>query len=603
MIRNSYQNSGLNFKWKFSFILFVVVLAIFLVPIIINKNLEKKFSPTTSNLVAYYQFEGNVKDSSTWGNNGISRGTLSYIPGKTLSYIPGKVAQAVRISNGGYIEVPYMVAFNSQAGTLSFWLKKNSASNGNYFIYADDSTGKRFFVSLGADNKIYFKDDGTACESLRLSSSVAPNWNEWHHVAITWGNNEAYQKVYIDGVDRTQYIYINGVKQNKVCSGGQSYRQSIGSYFGQYGTDISLDHFVLYNSVKSASQVLQLYNDVATCPLNQVWDSIKSKCVCADNFQQLNGGECSPRPIIPKTATRISNTRDADKFIEEYRDRLQDEIGINFCDPRLPQSVKNKRVEIGRSSNHYFCSEDSSVLLNSPITQIGNKIDPKDIQFLVSGLFPPECDNRELTQIIKCADGKKYRTSSDGDPIVLMTTLYHNGYRYDLPITLIIESDELDHSTTVFCNYIYNYPKNILYIKADNVMITTHLLDFYPDIVKGYAPGYYSSIGPGFSYILDDPGDGCSSVIKPGCFYMGRCTIEPTAAWCTDSNIIGSYLKEVTLNIWIHDVFENSVRIPMEQWAKQNENSSLSETEWKYQMDRRFTELGMGYCEDKRYLY
>ncbi|PIN90703.1 hypothetical protein COU57_02645 [Candidatus Pacearchaeota archaeon CG10_big_fil_rev_8_21_14_0_10_32_14] len=270
--RESYR---LVHSWKLFLIILVVIVAIVVVVLIVKNKSEPSLSPGD---VAFYQLDGNLNDAL-----GVNHGT-PVLPTTTssISYPQGKIGQGVLLKNSAYIKRSPMTGFNSQLGSISMYVKLPVATSQlgslgkTVFLYADDSkvgtsNAYRFYVTIGADGRLHFKNDGGGCTALLLDSKSALNWNanEWHHVAITWSTDKTKQKLYIDGND------VTFVKDSNLCGSGQTSTHAIGSYFGQsfpnvYSGDVNIDELKLYNRVITRSEL---------CPVGSQWDVAQDKCV------------------------------------------------------------------------------------------------------------------------------------------------------------------------------------------------------------------------------------------------------------------------------------------------------------------------------------
>ena len=163
---------------------------------------------SVANLVAHWKFAGNANDASANGNNGVLKtgpaGAAPTFPtppadGTTLPVLVadrfGRAAQAYEFAGGGYIEVPYKVALNPQALTLSVWCKRNDTNPDNYLISLNRWTGYKF--QLQGDNKPFLTVTTTSTTADRDADSGIVPLNVWTHVASS----------YVDG---TMKFYING---------------------------------------------------------------------------------------------------------------------------------------------------------------------------------------------------------------------------------------------------------------------------------------------------------------------------------------------------------------------------------------------------------
>ncbi|PIN91423.1 hypothetical protein COU57_00665 [Candidatus Pacearchaeota archaeon CG10_big_fil_rev_8_21_14_0_10_32_14] len=267
------------------FVAVIAITAIAIVAVNFGKNDDSGVSLSPGD-VAYYKFEGNLDNALNLVDS------PSFIPiSGSRSFGPGKVGRAVKLSGNTGINKTIMSGFNSQLGSISMYVKLPVATNNlgslgkSVFLFSDGTgrplapyyeSGRRFYVMIGADGKLHFKDDGSLCQSLLIDSSTALNWkaNEWHHFAIIWSTDKTKQKMFVDGVDVTSYGFVSGVKQNSLCQRGQTLNISIGSLFGQsysnvYSGDLYLDDLKVYNRVISGQEV---------CPVGSQWNAGQGKC-------------------------------------------------------------------------------------------------------------------------------------------------------------------------------------------------------------------------------------------------------------------------------------------------------------------------------------
>lgn len=83
---------------------------------------NKELVEPTKQLVAYYNFDGNLKDESSYKNN-----AEQIAVGGTTKYVPGKNGKAITMSKGNYIQVPAADQLNLETEfTVSFWIKSNA---------------------------------------------------------------------------------------------------------------------------------------------------------------------------------------------------------------------------------------------------------------------------------------------------------------------------------------------------------------------------------------------------------------------------------------------------------------------------------------------
>jgi|LauGreDrversion4_2_1035121.scaffolds.fasta_scaffold36212_2 hypothetical protein len=145
------------------------------------------------NLLAYYPFNGTVKDSSGNGLDGIISG-----PGKIQSTTdrkgtPGKAYAFDTVEVNANINSQY---FNKDF-TLSVWSQLDDISPGYPSVIRGDN-----FLSLqyasGVPNKISFYLYTPNGRIISAGFTTAINYNKWSHIVVT--NKDGFTNFYIDGM-------------------------------------------------------------------------------------------------------------------------------------------------------------------------------------------------------------------------------------------------------------------------------------------------------------------------------------------------------------------------------------------------------------------
>lgn len=164
----------------------------------------------TANLVAQWKFAGNANDATANGNNGTPKaGTINGPTSTSTNKVPvvgtavpvlvadrfGRANQAYDFNNGAYIEVPYKLALNPQAITISAWVKPIDSNPDNYIVSLNRWTGYKF--QLQSDRKPFLTVTTTNATADRDAASGIVPANAWSHVVAS----------YVDG---TMKFYING---------------------------------------------------------------------------------------------------------------------------------------------------------------------------------------------------------------------------------------------------------------------------------------------------------------------------------------------------------------------------------------------------------
>ncbi|WP_210513693.1 LamG domain-containing protein [Hymenobacter terricola] len=166
---------------------------------------------SAANLVAQWKFAGNANDATANANNGVLKtgpaGAAPTFPAAPAdgTVLPiavadrfGRANQAYEFNGGAYIEVPYRLALNPQAITISAWVKPFDSNPDNYIVSLNRWTGYKF--QLQGDRKPFLTVTTTNTTnpiSDRDAASGIVAVNVWSHVVSS----------YVDG---TMKFYING---------------------------------------------------------------------------------------------------------------------------------------------------------------------------------------------------------------------------------------------------------------------------------------------------------------------------------------------------------------------------------------------------------
>ncbi|MFH1473594.1 MAG: LamG-like jellyroll fold domain-containing protein [Candidatus Aenigmatarchaeota archaeon] len=154
-----------------------------------------------------------------------------------------------------YVEAD-VSGFDYMNGTLAMLIKPAVDSNqfSNQARFYGDSSGRFKFFINGVEDKLYFDNNGILCGTLQLSSSIL-GWSkdEWHHVAVVWGEPEnTISKLYIDGIDVTNYV------ETGLCGDTQTSNHSIGSNFGgAYPFNGTIDEVKIWNRKLTPVEIQQ----------------------------------------------------------------------------------------------------------------------------------------------------------------------------------------------------------------------------------------------------------------------------------------------------------------------------------------------------------
>jgi hypothetical protein len=158
------------------------------------------------NLVAEWKFNGDAKDATGNGHDGIlttgyiGSSAATAVDGATLPTLVadrfGRPNMAYHFNNGATVDVPWSSAFNPQSFTISLWLSRDGTNANNYLVSFDRWNGYKFqlqssnlpFLTVQTTAGYHDQDDGGA--------SVT-NANSWTQVAVSY--NAGTEKFYING--------------------------------------------------------------------------------------------------------------------------------------------------------------------------------------------------------------------------------------------------------------------------------------------------------------------------------------------------------------------------------------------------------------------
>jgi len=227
----------------------------------------------TNGLIAWYPFDGNANDGSSFNNHAIPVGA------KLVEDRFGNSNSAYFFDGSNdYIDLPHsnLNLYNVPSYSHSLWINLKEIKAINGLISAHNGKGNYWHgLSCTVEGKLYLVmqnyNENKWFYWVTLSSCITAN--EWAHIVLTWkqGGN----------ISEDVNIYVNGIHnqlENKIFYGtyDKSYipkyvpNDPVGSAFGRknednprhylYGT---LDDIRIYNREISFNEVQQLYNEKA----------------------------------------------------------------------------------------------------------------------------------------------------------------------------------------------------------------------------------------------------------------------------------------------------------------------------------------------------
>ena len=235
---------------------------------------------SAANLVAYWTFSGNARDSSGNGHNGTLQtgwtgsSAATAVDGGTLPVLVadrfGRAGMAYYFNNGATIDVPYSGALNAQSFTICLWVKRDGTNANNYMVSFNRWNGFKFqlqssnlpFLTVKTSTGYHDVDDGgTPVDSAGV----------WRHVAVSFTPGTG--KFYVQGkLIRT--VAVTGtpvaVPSTIDFSIGNELPKNVYNLTNNndpnyyWGGDYfmgALDDIRFYNTALNDAQILSIYTD------------------------------------------------------------------------------------------------------------------------------------------------------------------------------------------------------------------------------------------------------------------------------------------------------------------------------------------------------
>jgi uncharacterized protein (UPF0333 family) len=142
---------------------------------------------TPTDYVAYWKFEDDLKDSSSYGNDGTAFGSPAFVAGKAGKAISFNGVASTYVSIG----TPRILNMTTSDFTISLWAKATGGTNGKGIISKGGWGAKGYFISEAYDPayRFYFGiSDGTtyqrACTYLDTQSGYpdGTHFRSWTHI-------------------------------------------------------------------------------------------------------------------------------------------------------------------------------------------------------------------------------------------------------------------------------------------------------------------------------------------------------------------------------------------------------------------------------------
>jgi len=200
--------------------------------------------PGTDSLVAHYEFENDLTDSSGNGLDGVAIGDPTFVE--------GVVGMALDFNGDDYVDCGGAAEFSfTDAMTVSTWVNIRSRPVAWMAMVAKGENAWR----LGVNNEttgIHYAFSGSGRGWLAANTATELAFDEWYHVAATYDTNVG-ATVYIDGEPDASNPDLDGIDTNE-------FPLLLGDNPEETGRllDGMLDEIMIYNRALSKEEVLFL---------------------------------------------------------------------------------------------------------------------------------------------------------------------------------------------------------------------------------------------------------------------------------------------------------------------------------------------------------
>lgn len=246
-----------------------------------NIALSASWTPSYSNLVAYYKFDDAIGTTQPAEQTNAYTGTV--IGGVTFGG-SGVVGNAATFDGStGYITAPYQVLNNLPVGTIMAWIYPTSVASAQICSHQNDGVGSYAIFAVGVHGgcggnpgnplagtlgQVYwhgqnFRSTYQSPETVSSSSILTPN--AWYHLAVTFSSSAV--NIYINGVLDSFTSTINGFIPNDSATNVQICAWiAPGGYFLPTHFSGMMDDFSVWNTALSASSIAMIYNTQRSPP-------------------------------------------------------------------------------------------------------------------------------------------------------------------------------------------------------------------------------------------------------------------------------------------------------------------------------------------------
>jgi len=211
-------------------------------------------------LVAHWKFEGDLKDSAQFKNDGETVG------GKTgITYVDSVSGKGVKLDGKSYIKVKDSVSLDLDVFTFSFWVykddmrKKDNMDGGVPYIIKNNEEYGDFPYGVYEWNEmtpgVTFCDEAGADE---VNSDKQVDIQKWTMITVTYDGET--MKIYNDKeMVKSELKSVSLISSSQPLYIGFGHFMTVDNYFKGV-----LDDMKIYNTALSYSEIEDIYDAVAT---------------------------------------------------------------------------------------------------------------------------------------------------------------------------------------------------------------------------------------------------------------------------------------------------------------------------------------------------
>jgi len=246
-------------------------------PYCINGFILTKAS-STGTLVAYYDFEDDLVDSSGNNNHGTAGGDgMSFLTSTPTALLNS--TECADFDGNGYVSLPYLGLYSSLAATngltISLWIKSATSSATSWFLgegYTDDDLPGYLFghaVNYARPTAL-IRTLGGSSPLNKKTATAALYDGSWHH--WVWTDKNGTANMYIDGVpvaaDSGTWSYTHSSIPFDTTTIGAWIRDAAETR--TYPLVGQIDDVSIWNTVLSTNDISQLYTGTSPKDLNSL---------------------------------------------------------------------------------------------------------------------------------------------------------------------------------------------------------------------------------------------------------------------------------------------------------------------------------------------